>query len=107
MGFWALVSGVEVDLDVGLAFLEGVVGLGTSLSSVRFRFLDLEEEVDLTMSLPNHDGPSGIVSSTGMAFDSSSSGLGRGFPRKARAFFFLLESLSPAIVIVAKFVYFA
>ena len=84
-----------MDFDGGLVFFGGVVVLAGS-SSVRFRFFDFSV-VDLMTSLPNHDGSWG-VSSTGTAFASSSSSFETFFPRKASAFFFLFESLSPAMV---------
>jgi hypothetical protein len=68
---------------------------GTSLSSsVRLRFVDFP----LTISFPNHDDFSVVsTSSVGIALLSSFSGpslLSPLFPRKARAFFFRLESFS-------------
>jgi len=83
---------VEVDFDGGLDLCFGLWVEGVSFSwSVCFRFL----EGPFMISFPNHDEDSvGFASSEGIHLVSSNSSLRAFFPRKARAFFFLLESFS-------------
>ena len=96
LGFEVVLSDGLVIFDVVLVFLEGFVSFAGS-SSFRFRFLGFEED-GLTVSLPSHDCSVFSAGSMGTAFVSSSSSFGISFPRKASAFLFLFDSLSPAMV---------